>query len=411
MLDWYRELGTSERRTFWACFAGWSLDAFDVQIYSFVIPPLIALWSIDKSQAGLLATSALVISAFGGWIAGMLADRIGRVRLLQITILWFAFFTALSGLTENFWQLLVVRGFQGFGFGGEWAAGSVLIGEVIRAQHRGKAVGSVQSAWAWGWAAAAILATLVFQYVPSEYAWRIMFLLGILPAFAVFFIRRLVPEPEIFVASRARAARGEQRSVWAIFGPDLLSTTLRGSLLAIGAQGGYYAITTWLPTYLRTERHLTVFGSGGYLAVIIAGSFLGYVTSAYLADGIGRRNNFFLFSIGSLIIAIGYTQFQISDELMLVLGFPLGFFASGIFSGMGPLFTELYPTSVRATGQGFCYNFGRGIAAFFPFLVGRLSDEMPLGQAIGIFAGGAYAIVILAALMLPETRGRALAAN
>jgi MFS family permease len=411
MLDWYRELGTGERRTFWACFAGWALDAFDVQIYSFVIPTLIALWSIDKSQAGLLATSALVISAFGGWTAGMLADRVGRVRLLQITILWFAFFTALSGLTQNFWQLLVVRGFQGFGFGGEWAAGSVLIGEVIRARHRGKAVGTVQSAWAWGWGTAALLATLVFQYLPADYAWRVMFLLGVLPAFAVFFIRRLVPEPAIFVESRARAAGGEGRSVFAIFGPDLLSITLRGSLLALGAQGGYYAVTTWLPTFLRTERHLTVFSSGGYLAVIIVGSFLGYVTSAYLADLLGRRRNFFLFSIGSLLIAIGYTQFQISDGLMLVLGFPLGFFASGIFSGMGPLFTELFPTSVRATGQGFCYNVGRGIAALFPLLVGRLSEEIPLGQAIGIFAGAAYALVILAALMLPETRGRELAAN
>ena len=411
MFEWYRELGAGERRTFWACFGGWGLDAFDVQIYSFVIPALVAIWNIDKSQAGLLATSALVISAFGGWVAGMLADRIGRVRLLQITILWFAVFTALSGFTENFWQLLVVRGFQGFGFGGEWAAGSVLIGEAIRAKHRGKAVGSVQSAWAVGWGVAAIAATLIFQIFPKEEAWRYMFFLGLLPAVTVFFIRRLVPEPEIFVASRAKAARGEGRGLFEIFGPDLLSTTLRGCLLATGGQGGYYAITTWLPTFLRTERHLTVLGSGGYLAVIITGSFIGYITSAYLADGIGRRNNFFVFSIGSLLIALGYTQFTISDELMFVLGFPLGFFSAGIFSGMGPIFTELFPTSVRATGQGFCYNFGRGLAAFFPFLVGWLSSTLSLGQAIGIFAGFAYALVIIAALMLPETKGRELVAN
>ena len=153
-------------------------------------------------------------------------------------------------------------------------------------------------------------------------------------------------------------------------------------------------------------------GSGLYLAVIIVGSFAGYLVSAYLADGIGRRNNFFVFAVGSLLIAIGYTQFQISDDLMLVLGFPLGFFASGIFSGMGPLFTELYPTAVRGTGQGFCYNVGRGIAASFPFLVGYIADNqvVSLGQAIGLFAGGAYALVILAALLLPETKGRALAA-
>jgi MFS family permease len=409
MLGWYQELGGTERRTFWACFAGWALDAFDVQIYSLVIPALVAVWGLSKGQAGALGSSALIISAFGGWFAGMLADRIGRVRLLQITILWFAFFTALSGFTQDYYQLLVVRGFQGLGFGGEWAAGSVLIGEAIRAGHRGKAVGSVQSAWAWGWAAAVILGTVVFQNFDQNEAWRYLFFLGVLPAFSVFFIRRAVPEPEIFVESRARAAKGETRGVLAIFGPDLLWTTLRGSLLAIGAQGGYYAITNWLPTYLRGERHLTVLGSGGYLAVIIVGSFIGYVVSAYLADGIGRRRNFFVFSIGSLIIAVAYTQFEISDGVMLVLGFPLGFFASGIFSGMGALFTELYPTSVRGTGQGFCYNFGRGIAAAFPWLVGLLGDRIPLGQAIGIFAGGAYALVILAAILLPETKGRALA--
>jgi len=408
MIDWYRELGTAERRTFWACFGGWALDALDVQIYSFVVPALIALWHITNAEAGLLATSALVISAFGGWLAGMLADRVGRARLLMITVAWFAFFTFLSGFTQNFEQLLVVRGLQGLGFGGEWAAGSVLIGEVIRASDRGKAVGTVQSAWAWGWAAAAILATIIFQVLPQEIAWRALFFVGILPALLVFYIRAKVPEPKVFKEAVGSAAR---RSTFDIFRGDLLPTTILGAVLATGAQGGYYAITTFLPTFLRTQRHLTVLGTGGYLAVIIVGSWLGYITSAYLSDAIGRRKNFFIFAIGSLLIAVAYTQTEISDSLMLVLGFPLGFFASGIFSGLGPVFTELFPTSVRGAGQGFCYNFGRGIAAFFPTLVGMLSASVTLGTAIGIFAAMAYAIVILAALVLPETRGRELVAN
>ena len=408
MIDWYRELGTAERRTFWACFGGWALDALDVQIYSFVVPALIAVWHITNAQAGLLATSALVISAFGGWLAGMLADRVGRARLLMITVAWFAFFTFLSGFTQNFEQLLVVRGLQGLGFGGEWAAGSVLIGEVIRASDRGKAVGTVQSAWAWGWAAAAILATIIFQVLPQEIAWRALFFVGILPALLVFYIRAKVPEPKVFKEAVGSAAR---RSTFDIFRGDLLPTTILGAVLATGAQGGYYAITTFLPTFLRTQRHLTVLGTGGYLAVIIVGSWLGYITSAYLSDAIGRRKNFFIFAIGSLLIAVAYTQTEISDSLMLVLGFPLGFFASGIFSGLGPVFTELFPTSVRGAGQGFCYNFGRGIAAFFPTLVGMLSASVTLGTAIGIFAAFAYAIVILAALVLPETRGRELVAN
>jgi MFS family permease len=408
MIGWYRELGAIERRTFWACFGGWALDAFDVQIYSFVVPALIAVWHISKAEAGLLATSALVVSAFGGWIAGVLADRVGRVRMLMLMIAWFAFFTFLSGFTNNFHQLLAVRAFQGFGFGGEWAAGSVLMGEVIRAGDRGKAVGAVQSAWAWGWGAAAVLATVIFQIFPQEIAWRALFFAGILPALLVFYIRSKVSEPQVFqAASRAPSRRG----ALAIFNGELIATTVLGAVLSTGAQGGYYAITTFLPTFLRTERHLTILGTGLYLAVIVVGSWFGYIVSAYLNDAIGRRKNFFCFAIGSLLIAVAYTQAQISDPLMLALGFPLGFFASGIFSGMGPVLTELFPTSVRGAGQGFCYNFGRGIGAFFPTMVGLLSSRVALGTAIGIFAAISYALVILAALALPETRGRELLAN
>ena len=147
---WVLDLTAAERSTLVATFGGWALDGMDVMVYSFVIPTLIAAWHISKGQAGLLGTAALLISAVGGWLAGLLADRFGRARVLQITILWFAFFTFLSGFTNSFWQLLMTRGLQGLGFGGEWAVGSVLMGEAIRAQHRGKAVGTVQGGWAIG---------------------------------------------------------------------------------------------------------------------------------------------------------------------------------------------------------------------------------------------------------------------
>ena len=182
-------------------------------------------------------------------------------------------------------------------------------------------------------------------------------------------------------------------------------------VLTTGAQGGYYAITTWLPTFLRTERKLTVLGSGGYLAVIIVGSFIGYIVSAWLNDRIGRRANFFLFAVCSIITVILYTQLPIDNTAIMYLGFPLGFFASGIFSGMGPFLTELFPTRVRGSGQGFAYNFGRGVAALNPLFVGMLSARLPLGQSIGVFAIAAYGLLILAALLLPETKGRVLTAS
>lgn len=406
MFDWYSDLGKDGRRTFWACFGGYALDALDVQIYSMAIPVLIGISFITKSEAGTIATCTLVLSAVGGWLAGIMADKLGRVRTLQITVLWFAVFTALCGLTTGFWGLLVCRGLQGLGFGGEWAAGAVLIGEVVSARNRGKVVGFVQGSWAVGWGLAVVLATIILTLIPEDYAWRCLFLIGILPAISTFFIRRHVDEPEAFTKVQTDAASAP--GTLAIFGPHLWWTTLRCSLLALGAQGGYYAITTWLPTFLQAERHITVIGSFSYLLIVVIGSFFGYIVSAYLNDAIGRRVGFIAFAIGSGVVVYTYTHVPVSDGLMMVLGFPLGFFSSGIFSGMGPLLTEMYPTEVRAAGQGFCYNVGRGLAAFFPLVVGMAAATLGLGNAIGIFAAGAYGIVLLAALLLPETKGREL---
>jgi len=412
LTSWYTELQASEKRTFWACFGGWALDAMDVQIFSFAIPAIIAAFHLSNADAGLIGTVTLLTSAFGGWFAGALSDRFGRVRTLQITIVWFAFFTFLCGFAQSYAQLFAFRALMGLGFGGEWAAGAVLMGEVIRAQHRGKAVGSVQSGWAIGWAIAALMATWLFSVFPAETAWRALFWVGLLPAILVFFIRRFVDEPNVFTAMRGNlSAKGTTANFLEIFSPSLLKTTILTSILATGAQGGYYAIATWLPTFLRTERKLTVLGTGGYLSVIIVGSFIGYLVSAYLADRIGRRGNFILFAVCSLLTVFIYTQLPITDNMMLILGFPLGFFASGIFSGMGAFLTENFPTRVRGSGQGFAYNFGRGIAALNPFFVGLLSASMPLGQSIGVFAGIAYGIVIVAALLLPETKGRILIAE
>ena len=351
---WYGELAPKEKRTFWACFCGWALDALDVQIFSFAIPAIIVTFSITNADAGLIGTVTLLTSAVGGWFAGILADRFGRVRTLQITVIWFAFFTFLCGFAQSYPQLLVFRALMGLGFGGEWAAGAVLMGEVIRAQHRGKAVGSVQSGWAIGWAVAAILSTVLFTALPQDTAWRALFWIGLLPAFLVFFVRRFVDDPPVFIAAQARIAGGHPRaSALEIFSPAMLKTTILTSLLTTGAQGGYYALFTWLPTYLNVERKLSVIGSGGYIAVVIVGSFISYLVSAHLADRIGRRANFILYAVGSAVTMVVYTLLPINDALMLLLGFPLGFFASGIFSGMGPFLTENFPTRVRGSGQGF----------------------------------------------------------
>ncbi|AZD86983.1 putative MFS-type transporter [Pseudomonas chlororaphis subsp. aureofaciens] len=408
-MSWFSDLNKKEKSTFISAFGGWALDALDFMIFTFVIATLMGLWHIDKGQAGMLSTVTLLFSAVGGWGAGILADRYGRVRILQITILWFSLCTVLIGFAQNFEQIFVLRALQGLGFGGEWAVGSVLMGEIVRSEHRGKAVGTVQSGWAIGWGAAALLYTLAFSVLPEDWAWRSLFWIGVIPALLVLYIRKNVPEPEVFQrAQREQQSRERRVSPMVIFSPALLKTTILASLLCTGVQGGYYAITTWLPTFLKTERHLSVVGTGGYLMVIILGSFLGYICGAYLTDRLGRRANLLIFALLSSITIFAYTQFELTNSQMLFLGFPLGFAASGIFSGMGAFLTELYPSAIRATGQGFTYNFGRGIGALFPGLVGYLSQTSSLASAIGMFAGGAYGVVLVVTLLLPETKGKQL---
>lgn len=404
---WYAGMGPAERRTFWGCFAGWALDALDVTLYTFAIPALMAAWGVSRAALGDLASMTLLASAAGGWIAGVLCDRIGRVRTLQLTVLWFSGFTFLCGLAQSWGQFQACRILMGLGFGGEWAAGAVLMGETIGAQQRGRAVGTVQSAWAVGWGAAALLATSLQLALPPQLAWRAMFLAGLLPALLVVYLRRSVSEPETWLRRRQNAPQ-QAGNFLLIFAPPLLRTTVLAALLTSGAQGGYYALTTWLPTFLKTERHLSVLDSGLYLGVIIAGAFAGYLAGAHLADRIGRRRLFGVFALAAILIVLVYTNVALDNHLMLLLGFPLGFCASGYYSGVGPFLTELFPTAVRGSGQGFCYNFGRGVGALFPALVGHLGNALPLGQAIALFAVVAYALMFVAALLLPETVGREL---
>lgn len=405
MLAWLKDLNPTERRTMIACFGGWSLDALDVQIFSFVIPSLLSLWGITTGEAGVLATVTLVVSSFGGWMGGALSDRLGRVRVLQITILWYAFFTFLCGFAQDFNQLFVLKALQGLGFGGEWAAGAVLMGEVIRDKYRGRAVGLVQTGWSIGWGTAALLYTLLSANLPDALTWRVMFWIGLAPAALVFWIRRFVEEP--MVKPREAGAGGFGHLFSALRQP-YLSTTWRVAMMVTGAQGSSYAITTFLPTYLKTARHLTSVGTGAYLMVLILGAFFGFLSGAYLSDAIGRKSTFMISAVGSVVLMLVYLFAPLSNDMILPVGFLLGYINLMMFSPMGPFMTELYPTAVRGVGQGFCYNVGRGIGAVFPALVGFLAARWGLAAAIAIFSFAGLALMIAALLMLPETKGRSL---
>lgn len=415
--SWYGELDPVQRWTLGACLAGWAMDAFDVQLYAFMIPALITTLGITRGEAGALQVATLITSAIGGWMAGYLADRLGRVRMMQFAILCFAVFTFLSGLAQTYGQLFLCRTLMGFGFGAEGVCTSELLSEVVAARHRGKAMGVMQAGWAVGWAGAALISTLAFEMLPQEAAWRALFMVGLAPALLIFAIRRYVPESGAFEASRLARKRGgadgAQPLILAIYRGPLARSSLSGALMTTGAQGGYFAVTTWLPTFLRTPvvnggRGMGIVGSGSYLAVLIASSLAGYLGAALLSDRFGRRPTIVGFGVTAFCVVLLYTQPALGPLATLLLGAPLGFFASGMFAVIGVFLAEQFPTEVRGLGQGFTYNFGRAIGAFSPLLVGHFADSAGIGQAIGVFAGASYALLTLAALALPETRGRAL---
>lgn len=402
---WYRSLRGPARAAFVSSAAGWGLDAFTYMIFPLTLTAMAASFGLSGAQSGWAATGTLVSSAVGGAVAGVVADRIGRVRTLMATVVLYSVFTALCGLAPNYPSLLVFRILLGLGFGGEWAAGAMLISELCAPEFRGRILGAVAAAWNVGWGAAVLLYSLLFTFVPGDVAWRVLFLIGIVPALLVLYIRRRVPEPPAF----ARAGKERTGSPFlAIFRGERLRTTVWASLLATGVQGGNYAIFTWLPAYLQRTRHLNAVGTGGYIAVVIVAGIVGSLVAGNLNDRLGRRVTFAIFAVGSGVLIFAYTHIPVSgDAVLLALGFPLGFFSSGIFAGFGSYLAELYPSSCRGAGQGFCYNFGRGMGAFFPALIGYLSVAVGLGGALA-FASAGYLLALVSLAFLPETNGRQL---
>ena len=415
--SWYAALGEKGRKAFAAAFAGYALDAFDLIILTLTLSAIATTFGVSTGAAGVLSTVTLSASAVGGVLAGILCDRIGRAKTLMLTVAIYSVFTLLSGLASSYEMLLVFRVFQGIGFGGEWAVGAVLVAELVRPESRGKALGVIQSAWAVGWALAVIAFTIVFSLFAEEQAWRVLMVVGVLPALLIFFVRRHVEDPEVFAETKAKEQRGDRDAVEhharelplkQIFRGDLVGTTIAASVLATGIQGGYYAMFTWIPTYLKDERDLSIVGTSGYLAVVIAGAFLGYLTAGVVHDRLGRKKTFALFAaLAGTSLVLYFLVPSGSNSALLVVGFPLGFFSAGCFSGFGSYLSELYPTRARGTGSGFCYNVGRGFGALFPGIIGFLAAAIGLGGAVAFGVFG-YVLAISALAFLPETLNKEL---
>lgn len=410
-VPWYREITSKQWKTLVAASTGWMLDAMDVTLYAMIIVYIMADLQMTQSTAGLLASLTLLSSAFGGLIFGMIADKKGRTTALMISMIVFSLFTALGGFSQSVTQLAVARLIVGLGMGGEWVAGAALITESWPAKHRGKAMGLVQGSWAIGYGLAAIIAGLVLP----TFGWRGVFFVGIIPALFAIWVRLGTDEPDIWVEKQKEAEKTntkEKGSLVKLFDKKVRRWTILGSVLSICAQFGYWGLFTWIPTYLATPVEkggagLDLMKQTSWIVIMQVGAWLGYVIFGLLADKIGRKITFILFFALAAVLVPLY-GFSHDPGKLLLLGPLVAFFGSGYFSGFGAVLAELFPTAIRATGQGFCYNFGRAVAASAPFTIGVLATTMGLGVAFSITSVAFGLAAVLVLLFLPETKGKEL---
>jgi MFS family permease len=402
---WYRTISRAQWNALLAAMLGWMLDAMDFVLYLMALTTLQVAFDFDKGTAGLLATVTLITSAVGGLLFGVLADRIGRTRALMATILIFSFCSAGAATAQDLFQLIVWRSLLGLGMGGEWASGAVLVSETWPAEHRGKAIGIMQSGWALGY----ILAALLSAAILPTLGWRWLFAIGVLPALLVLLIRRTVHEPVRWLTRQTEA-----NPFAVIFAPPLLSRTLLAILLSTVVMFAYWGVFTWLPAFLGTPvkeggAGLDVKSVAGWIVPTQLGAFFGYLSFGFISDRFGRRLTFTVFMLAAAVLVPLYGQMAPFPLVLLVLGPLLGFFGHGYFSVFGSLLAELFPTRVRATGQGLTYNAGRALGAFGPFTIGAAAQIEGVGIGVALASTSAFFIAgAVLILLMPETRAAQL---
>ena len=434
-LQLIRQATHGQRRTLLAASMGWALDAFDAMLYALVLALLMRDLGMSKTVAGSLGTLTLLASGIGGLLFGYLADRIGRKQALMASILTYSVCSFASGLAQSIAVLAVARFVLGLGMGGEWNTGATLVAESWPTEVRAKALAVVQSSWAFGFAAAALVAGPVARY----FGWRAVFFVGILPALVTLWIQRSVPESELWRERMspheagdtsspllAKSARNGAPSVSSAAGRDVTSPvsamvifrapyvkyTIALLLFNFFALFAWWGLFTWMPPYLSLPvaqggRGFSVMGMTTLMIVLnLFGMFPGYVTFGWVADHVGRRRAFFIYALTASLLIPLYALAR-SPIALLVLGTLVAFFGTGLFSGSGIMGSEIFPTAVRARALGFTYNGARALSALAPLVIGRVGQAKGLGWAFYLCAAG-YLLAALLTTQLPETRGKIL---
>jgi MFS family permease len=405
LFGWWHDADRRARNAFVAASMGWMLDSFDVMLYAIVLAALIQDPTLHLSlgMAGILGSITLLSAAAGGIMFGVIADRAGRKQALMLAVLIYSIFTAACGFAQSALQLAVFRVLLGIGMGGEWATGVALVSETFPAKHRGKALAFVQSSWAIGYG----LAALVNLIVMPRWGWRGVFFVGVLPALFTMWIRRNIEEPKMWKS----ADTAERGRFSALFKPEIWRVTAAIALMNSCCLFAWWGLNAWVPAYLRlpVEKGGIGLSSSTMSLFVIAmqvGMWFGYVSFGFLADAIGRKRTYVLYVLGAAVLLPLYGVLR-TPVALLLLGPFVAFFGTGYFSGLGAVVAELYPTTVRATAAGFCYNVGRIASAAAPYSIGRVADTHGFGVAFTI-TGAAFLLAAVMWIWIPETRNAEL---
>lgn len=404
---WFFSLPSNQRRALLAAMLGWMFDAMDFLIYVLAIARLKTYFGFGDATAGLLGTLTLISAAAGGLGFGIIADRIGRVKTLNITIAVFSICSLGAATSQSVVQLAIWRALLGLGMGGEWAAGGVLVAETLPSELRNKATSLMQSTWALGAILAAALAGIILDVLPlGPGAWRWLFAVGGLPALLILWFRRGVEEPELWT----RTAKVERQNPYRIlFGSELRRRTILACILASLLQFAYWGLFFWLPNLLATPVEkggagMSIVKSVGWLIPMQAGAFIGYLSFGPLADRFGRRRVFAGFLIAAAALVPLYGQMVHSPTVLLALSPLIGFVGHAYWSAISPFLSELFPTTVRASGQGLGYNSGRLLGALAPYVIGTLATVPGIGIVSALLVTSAFYLGAAAVMFLfPDT--------
>ena len=395
--------------------AGWVFDFYDLMLFSWLLIPIGKELQLTKIELSLVLGFSLAATAIGGVVFGILSDRFGRKNVLQWTILTYSIGTFFCGLSTSIWFLLLFRIITGLGVGGEWATGQTYVGETFPAKVRGRYGAFMQTGAPFG----IVLASIIGGILEQNLGWRSCFFISILPALLVVFTRKSLPESDVWIQRKKLAAdvtsnensyykKKDVNTFFMLFKKEYRKLFILCLVLAIFDMSAYWFTYSWLPAYLNQQRQFTLVKSAEWVLITQAGGLIGYFTFGFFADRFGRRPAYSFYSvimaIGLVMITILWDAVSLYPPLILSFMFLVGL-GTGMFSGYGPLFTELFPTKIRNTAMGSAFNLARGIQFFTPIIIVIISDSYGLSGGISLAA--LFAILTGVWIwVFPETKGK-----